>query len=334
MATFKKQKSGKWEAQVMRGGVRKSKSFATKMAAKDWANSFEAKILAGNITPDAERPTETVADLFDRYARTVSPTKRGKRWEQIRLHRLSAMPIGTIRVDEIARKDVIKWRDQRLQEVSASSVNREMNLLSHVFNTAIREWDFKIGNPCATVGRPKMPLARDRLVKPGELEAIRAAAKFNGQTITGVQHRVVLAFEFAIETAMRAGEVAGVIWDDIDLDARTAHLPAEICKTGIPRNVPLSPRALEILQMLKDWKPDAIKPFELDASQISSNWRILTKRAKVEDLHFHDSRHEATTRLSKKMPVQALARVTGHRNLNQLLTYYNETAAELAKLLD
>ncbi len=79
MVAFKKQKSGKWEAQVMRGGVRKSKSFTTKMAAKDWANSFEAEILAENITPDAERPTETVADLFDRYARTVSPTKRGKR---------------------------------------------------------------------------------------------------------------------------------------------------------------------------------------------------------------------------------------------------------------
>ncbi len=109
------------------------------------------------------------------------------------MRRFGGMPIAMIRIDEIARKDLIKWRDQRMQEVSAASVNRKMNLLSHVFSTAIREWDFKIGNPCATVQRPKMPLARDRLVKPSELEAIHAAAKFDGQTITGVQHRVVLA---------------------------------------------------------------------------------------------------------------------------------------------
>lgn len=54
----------------------------------------------------------------------------------------------------------------------------------------------------------------------------------------------------------------------------------------------------------------------------------------IKDLHFHDSRHEAITRLAKKLDVLALARAVWHRDLRMLQIYYNESATDLAKRLD
>lgn len=62
-------------------------------------------------------------------------------------------------------------------------------------------------------------------------------------------------------------------------------------------------------------------------------FRKAKTRCQIEDLKFHDTRHEAITRLAKKLTVLELARVVGHRNLNELQTYYNETAEELSKKL-
>jgi len=55
----------------------------------------------------------------------------------------------------------------------------------------------------------------------------------------------------------------------------------------------------------------------------------------ITDLHFHDSRREALTRLSKKVPVETLAKISGHRSLNILLNvYYRPDMAEIADMLD
>ena len=57
-------------------------------------------------------------------------------------------------------------------------------------------------------------------------------------------------------------------------------------------------------------------------------------RAGISDLTFHDSRHDAITRLAQKLSVLQLARMVGHRDIRSLMTYYyNETAESMAKLL-
>lgn len=64
-------------------------------------------------------------------------------------------------------------------------------------------------------------------------------------------------------------------------------------------------------------------------------FREVRKKAGVVDLRFHDTRHEAATRLSKKLSnVLELSAVTGHRSLQSLKRYYNPTASELAAKLD
>lgn len=143
--------------------------------------------------------------------------------------------------------------------------------------------------------------------------------------------RVAVCFLFAIETAMRSGEILGLTSRTVDIDRRVAHLP--LTKNGGARDVPLSSRAVALLKMLP--AVDEGKPlFALPAASRDALFRKAKEKAGIADLTFHDTRHEAITRLSKKLDVLALARMTGHTNLSELRTYYNESAEELAKRLD
>jgi len=130
---------------------------------------------------------------------------------------------------------------------------------------------------------------------------------------------------------MRAGEICALEARYIDLAARTAHLPDT--KNGLPRTVPLSSAAVALLEQLKPW-PEVGGVFCLASGVLSSLFKRAVDAVGIPNLTFHDSRHEAITRLAKKLDVLKLARMVGHRDIKQLMTYYNETAAELAKLLD
>ena len=321
MATISKLPSGKWRAQVARRGIRKSKAFPTKQQARDWAAAEERRIL--DYTPGDS--TETLANVLTRYANEVSPTKRGERWEIYRLKAWCSTPIAAKRLRDIAPADIAEWRDARLKEVAPGSVAREMTLLSAVFGHAVREWGLLSRNPMTGVRKPTQPPARDRVPTPAELDAMRIAA---GEDLGTVIGRAFHAFLFSIETAMRAGEVCGLTWRDVDLARRVAHLP--MTKNGTARDVPLSGEAVRLLEAL----PRADPVFGLTTAQLDANFRKLRDRAGVKGLTYHDSRHAAITALARKLDVLDLARMVGHRNISQLLGYYNPTAEDIAKRLD
>lgn len=90
----------------------------------------------------------------------------------------------------------------------------------------------------------------------------------------------------------------------------------------------MSPEALRIMSLL-----DKEKLFDLSDKSRDTTFRLAVKRAGIKDLTFHDSRREATHRLSKKLSVMDLARVTGHKDLKMLLLYYNPTAESIAERL-
>lgn len=262
---------------------------------------------------------------MERYARERSPEKRGEQWEIKRLARFIKDPLAAIKMANLKPADLAEWRDRRSGEVGPATVNREMNLLSAVLAVSKKEWGLIANNPLSDVKRPKPPPSRNRLVLPGEMEKLALVA---GEDLSRSTARAFHAFRFAIETAMRAGEIIGLTWDRIDLAKRVAHLP--MTKNGTARDVPLSSEAIRLLEALPRTDP----VFGLTSRQLDALWRKIRTKAAIDGLTFHDSRHEATTRLAKKMDVLALARVTGHRDLKMLMIYYNETAEELAKLLD
>lgn len=303
----------KWRATVSINGARKSRSFRLKSEAQQWAYEAEQ-----SLRLSAGGKGHTVADLFERYATTESPKKKGARWEQIRLRNL-ATALGHIPLPELSADDIARWRDERLKDIQGESVRREMSLLSAVFETARREWKWISHNPIKDVKRPPSGKPRHQRFTDEQIEALCDEMALGGRLVSS---RVAAAFLFAIETAMRASEIAGLTAENVK--GRVAHLPET--KNGEARAVPLSSKALEV------WShyPNG---FDLTPMQISSHF----KRAKDKlgfDVTFHDSRREATSRLSKKLEVLELARVTGHKNIRQLLTYYQTDAEGLADKLD
>lgn len=325
MASIQKRARG-WFAQVRRNGVSKSASFSTKAEASAWAATVEAEIIAGKR---GDVPNKVFGDLLEKYCDEVSVMKKGERWERMR--------IGLTLRDEIARvhlrafdvRAVAAWRDRRLAQVSAASVRREWNLLSNACSIAVKEWKWLRENPMREVRRPPPGESRDRIATEDEIERVLFALGYDYDTPPdSVSARVGAAVLFAIETAMRAGEIAGLTWDRIFMDKR-------YCKTSgktaaARRDVALSAEALRVLEQIRGTG----YVFNITTAQIDALFRKAKMRAMIDDLHFHDLRHTAITRLAKKLDVLALARMVGHRDLRMLQIYYNESAEDMAWRLD
>jgi integrase len=227
-------------------------------------------------------------------------------------------------VAKIGADDIIAWRDARLKSVSKATVLREMNLLRSVFEACRKEWRWIRENPMKDVTRPRQPPSRKRRVSQDEIDALVSLSGLKDVPQTQTQ-MAVMAFLFAIETAMRSGEILGLSWADV----HPRHVVLPKTKNGDSREVPLSPRAREILAALRGNE----KPFDIANGTRDALFRKLVKQAGIVNLHFHDARSEAIYRLSKKLGIMDLARVIGHRDLKSLMIYYNESADALADRL-
>jgi integrase len=257
MASFKKDGTV-WRVQIALKDVRQAKSFSTKAEAVAWAAARESEIRTGvNAGSGAGK---TLDDAFNRYLREVSVHKRGHRMERHRLaaiadHVVAGRRLGDLRLSDVTSDLLGQWRDLRLRGTAAAnfedkvlgaSVIRELNLLSHVFTTARREWKWIAKSPTTDVRRPKGSAPRDRRISEDEINRLCVALGFDGTPVSTKSGAVAVAFLFAIETAMRAGEICGLSRSDIK--GRVAHLPRT--KNCTKRDVPLSSRALDLISLL------------------------------------------------------------------------------------
>lgn len=319
MASIRR-RGASWRAELYKDGQRESATFPTKQQASAWAQQREAELIGVRL------PEHTVRDALRRYAGEVSPKHRGHRWEVLRLGLLERDRIASVRLPALRPMHLAEWRERRLQSVSGASVRREMNLLQGVFKACRKEWGWLATDPLKDVSRPPNPASRKRRIPQDEIERLTLALGYDGGPPVTTSDRVALAFLFAIETAMRAGEILNLRWGDVG--EKSATLP--LTKNGDQRKVPLSPRAREILALLPR-ETDAV--FNLHPGTRDAIFRKARDRAEIQNLHFHDSRAEAIWRLSKKLDVMELARVIGHRDLKSLLFYYETNADDLADRL-
>lgn len=324
MASFRK-RNGKWYAEIRRQGHYRTGTFATKAQAKYWADDVEADIESG-------RPVgqHSLAEALRQYAEDASGTKRGARWERLRLNAFERdMSCVHKPIDQVTPQDLADWRDDRLGVVAPSSVRRDFNLLNSVFELARREWRWIRDNPLRDVAKPANPPPRDQIIAPDhQLMIMETAGYWRGMEIRTTQQLTAAAFDLSLETAMRAGEMRSLDGPRIHLSDRYVDLP--VTKNGTRRQVPLSKGAVDILSAL-----DSENPFPISASTLDATFRKLRKRAGFDGLfNFHDARATAITRLAKKLDIYELSRMTGHKDLKMLSRYYRETASEIARRLD
>lgn len=255
-----------------------------------------------------EIPDVTVARLLKRYREEVSPPKKGARWEIIRLQALERDRLAQVRLRQLDAPHVADWQQRRLKAVSSASVRRERNLLNNVFELAIKEWRWLAKNPFAGVRRPKDSRPRSRIATDDEITALLEASPPS----------LARVITFALETAMRAGEIAALR----DVRGSVGYLPDT--KNGEPREVPLSSKALEA------WGGG----FTLNSGSISTMFAETVRKLGIEGLTFHDLRRTAITRLARKLDAMDLAKMVGHRDLKMTLNvYYKVDAGDIAKRL-
>lgn len=313
-----------WRAQIRRLGHKPlSKTFRTKGQAWSWAEHTEREILAGRA---GILPKHTLREALDKYAREVSPTHKGARWERVRLTKFGRGTLASKPIAQITATDIANERNARLLEVSGGTVRREMGLLGQVFDIARREWKWIHVNPMDDVKKPPPAKAKPRPMPAGAIEAMVGALWG-----TRAGRETAMGFLIGIETAMRPWELLKLGKSQVDFDSRVARL--EETKNGDEREVPLSIVAADVLSVLGELNPGS-EFFSVTPGTVTTLWANARATTPYAGLHFRHSRREGIRRLSKKFDILELARVIGHRDLKSLLIYYSVSAADLARRLD
>ena len=311
MASFRK-RGDKWQARVHRKDHSPVvKSFNTKAEAAKWARHTESQLDLGTLALKAAMPR--LDRIVERYLSEVTPSKKGAAQELNRGRQIARTSLGRMQLDKIRTEVVSKYRDGRLREVSNNTVRLELAFISVVFEQCAKEWGYKVSNPVKQIRIPKPGKPRQRRLLPGEEDALLAACAASSATYL---HSLVV---LAIETGMRFGELLSITGDNVDLKARTIHLPDT--KNGHPRTVPLSTRALGAIRSLPSGYKDRVftgKPGSIRAAFGAA----LTRSGVGSDLRFHDLRHEAVTRLFEKglNPIE-VGMISGHRSMSMLQRY-------------
>lgn len=330
MPTIVKRSTG-YQCKVrLAGHEPQSQVFDTKARASAWGHALEATLRAQK----SGTVKATLQDAIDKYIAevcTLTTVRSGPNMAK-RLKALSRAPslLPTTRnLPDLTAKDLSKFRDDRLEQVSVATVRKEMGIIRGVLESARRDWGMIQSNPIGDVKKPPAPPSRTRLFVGDEAKQIIEALGYV-DTVTTLQHQVAVALLLAFETAMRSGEIVGLTWDRVYLEAQYVSLPET--KNGDQRDVGLSTRAVALLRQLKGL--DAVQVFTVTEASRDALFRKARIKCGIENLHFHDSRANAITALSKKLDIHDLARMIGHRDYKSLMVYYRKTASDIAKDLD
>jgi integrase len=299
-------------------------TFSSKADADAWARQVEGEMDRGVWFNRVEAEATILKAALERYLNEVTPAKKGAKRERNRIKAWQRHPLAAKTLASIRGSDIAAYRDQRLKDgASPSTVTSDLIVLSHLFTIAKKEWGMEgLVNPVSLIRRPKLPRGRDRRLLPGEEERLLQAAKYP------MREMIILA----IDTAMRAGELLSLRWENIDLKVRIAKLLDT--KNGEERTVPLTIRAVQTLSSMPRRIDGFVLP-QIGNDHVSHRFQAVCRRVGVKGLRFHDLRHCATSRLFEQgLNIMEVSAITGHKTLTMLKRYTHLRAEDLVHRLD
>jgi integrase len=343
MASIRKRGDYQWEARIRRKGHPVTcKTFETRADAERWSREIESEMDRGVYVSRTEAESTTLAEALDRYIEEHIPRlskTNGSKYVALALKRrpMASKYLASIRSKDIA--DFVKERES--EGVKGSTIRQALAILSKLFTLAVRDWGMEsLRNPVALVSKPKAGKGRERRLEAGEEERLMLAG-------TPEMRNVI---KLALETAMRRGELVNLSWNDIDLKRKSAVLYET--KNGETRSIPLSPKALKILQGIQagqregeeqrgeeqregGGKGEVFPEFAQNPKKITREMNETCRRAGIVGLRFHDLRHEATSRLFENtdLDLMEIRAITGHKTLQMLVRYTHLRTARLADRL-
>lgn len=312
MATIRHLPNKTWQAIIRRKGYPKQyKTFPSKLEATQWARSVETEFDRGRSIDFTQADRITLEEIIDDYVSTFQLKNDANfRREYSRL-KIIKKHLGRYCLSRINTEKIALFRDLRLADGrSPATVVKDINTLSKLLKIAKNDWNIYLAhNPTQNLIKPKIGLNRVRRLTPAEENTLIKKSTYPMQAV----------IIFAIETAMRLGEILSLRWSDINNDvALLRHT-----KNGEARYVPFNtkvkyllkkqPRNIEDDQVFYHWK--TVSGFE-------SSWQKFKKREGLVDLRFHDLRHEAISRMFEKgLNHMEVSSISGHKSLLILRKY-------------
>lgn len=306
MAYIRSYRDG-WRAEVQRNGQRRSKLFRTKREAQAWALEQEGK---AKTLGKGWRTFGEAVEAFQK-SRADRPSAR---WEANVLARLLAEFGEDTHIGAIDQPRIAEWRDRRKLTVTGSTIQREANLLRHLFIVARDEWKWIDEHPFRGVKLPAESRPRTAVWSWQLIKRVLRAPRV-GKTAEAQR-----AFHIALRTGMRLSEVLAA-----RLVGNVAVLPKDKTTDG-PVKVPLTRHGRRLL--------GASAPFTVSPNEASVLFGKLCREVLIEGVNFHDARATALTMLARRVDVMTLAKISRHKDLRILQnTYYRETAEQVAARL-
>lgn len=322
MASIRK-RNGRFQVQVRRRGHKGiSKTFQRLQEAQTWARQMEVEMDKGELLPTLD-PGLKLKDLIERYRDTVTPGKKAVETEKYKLGRLLRQPIAETPLRDLSPALFASYRDERVKD-GVRACHYDLVLLQHMIRLARDEWGIPIKScPIKKIKKPKLGKSCARRLEEGELERVLVEAE---RSRNPYLKPIII---FAVETAMRRGEILALEWEDISFSGKMATIRTS--KNGESRIVPLTQTALRALEEINSGEG---KVFPVTANALRLAWRRGLHRAEIKRLRFHDLRHEGISRLfENKLSVPEVALVSGHRDLKQLHKYTHLRVQAIGKKL-
>lgn len=329
MGLFKRGKVWWFSLNYQGGQVRQSTGTTDRRLAEKVLGKLQASIVEGKFFDKLQEQERTLKEMIERYfverGNTLS-TAHALRNTAKRLYDV----LGEERVLAEITSDVIaQYKTRRAAEAMApASINRELALLSVAFNMARRHWKWCRINPVSEAGLCPGEVERDRWLTSEEEARLLAACP------RWVQEMVL----FDLNTGLRFGELAALLWTDIDL--KREILIVQKSKNKTKRTVPLNQSALTILKnRIRSTKTNLVFYSRCHTRHWANNvWRTFkaaTREAKVEDFRLHDLRHTFATRLVQRgKDLYGVQRLLGHRDSKMTQRYAHHSPESLRALVD
>ena len=306
-----------WRAKIRRKGYpHKSKTFRTKKQAEDWARKVEDEMVRG-IYIDTDRQNEhTFAAACDYYNEHITPKlkRKSKRGQVNQLKR----KLGHYTIKTLLPDYIFDYAVERLDAVSGETVRQDLSTIAMIYDSycTLKRIPF-VANP-ARVAKDMLKIKKVKLTSE---QRDRRPTTEELEKLYGYKHKkhtlINLIVEFAVETAMRRGEIAKMKREH-RIEPGLLSIPET--KTDKPRTIPLSDRAKEILSSLPvrlDGFVWGVKP-----DSITQAFERMAKELKINDLVFHDLRHEGTSRFFEMgLTIPEVAEITGHSDWKSLKRY-------------
>lgn len=315
------------EAQAYRNSKRASLSL-----------DHDAKRLLKNRVSRLEVKSATLFKMLERYKKEVTSKKKSITTEGHKISKIMRSDLAHVSIYRITPDDISSYlsgltRDPEGpcngQPLSESTKRKYAALLSHLYTIARKRWRMDVVNPVADIELPSPGKSRKRRLENGEEEKLLAALAKSRQSKI-----VVPMVRLAIETAMRQGELLSLEWKNIKINNDHGTALLQETKNGEQRIVPLNTQACLIINsMVRPLKGGQLFPIKQQALRVI--WEFACDRAGIEDLRFHDLRHEATSRLFELgLDRVEAASITGHKTLQMLKDYTHLRAEKLAQKMN